>query len=499
MKKTIALQIIFILCSNCLFAQDEDAVFVIRDINYSINGKTRESALERILELKTGERFSGQAALDAYIKEKEQDLYNIRALEPDQNKVTYTPGEPEEDGAIPVYLRVSVADSANFIIVPDPKYDSNSGFTLSLKARTFNFLGTLAPQKFDLKWGSDDRDRSYLGFLLDITIPFRALGYNWTFSSFNQFNYYLTGEPFYNTNILGIAVEIPASFTAFTFGFEQGIVVHEENTKKTLLFETDAGEYHDWFLFSRLFADWKIPTPLRAGKFGAVVYTPGVYGSVKYQSGGSVGDYRRGPVLGIRQDIGFGRIDWVENFRHGLRVSVFNGNEYNFFRENWINDIGILGEAYFRFSKLFGISARLMYTKWINDFYEYAGDVIRGYKDDELDAKERLSLNIDFPFRLIRFVPSQWTGNSKYRYFDFEQHWSLFIDMIMLDDFFGSYSFKPEDIITGIGLEIITFSLNWRSFYLRMSAGWNMREAFRIGALPSGIHREIYIGIGHYY
>ena len=497
--------ILVLLPINLLHAQElpeteqqEKTVFVIRDIYYSINGKTRESALERVLNLKTGERFFGQDALDAFIKDKEQDLYNIRALESGKSKVTYTAGEAEEDGEVPVYLMVSVTDSANFIILPEPKYDSNSGFTLSLKSRAYNFLGTLTTQKFDLKWGSDDKDRSYLGFLIDITIPFRALGHNWTFSSFNEFNYYLTGEPFYNTNVLGLALEVPAAFTAFTFGFEQGIVVHEENTKKTPLFESGAGEYHDWYLFSKLYADWKIPTPLSAGKYGAVVYTPGVYGSVKYQSG-DIGDYRRGPVLGIRQDIGFGRIDWMENFRNGLKVSVFNGNEYSFFRKEWINDIGIIGEAHFRFSKLFGISARLLYAAWFNDFYENAGDVIRGYKDDELDAKQRLSLNIDFPFRLIRFVPSEWTGNSKYRFFDFEQHWSLFIDMIMLDDYFGSYSFKPEDIITGIGLEIITFSLNWRSFYLRISAGWDIREAFRIGALPSGIHREIYIGLGHYY
>jgi hypothetical protein len=69
----------------------------------------------------------------------------------------------------------------------------------------------------------------------------------------------------------------------------------------------------------------------------------------------------------------------------------------------------------------------------------------------------------------------------------------------MLNDYSGYYSFKPEDIVIGAGLEIITFSLAWRSVYLRISAGWDITEAVRTGTLPSGIHREIYVGLGHYY
>jgi len=503
LKKIAALQIIFILCSHYLFAQNEETIYVIRDIHYDITGKTKESALERVGEFNTGLRFTGIQALEEYITEKTQDLQNLRALEENASTITYSLGNTEEDGAVPVYLEVSVTDSKNLVILPEPKYDSNYGFSLSLKAREYNFLGTLAPQKLDLVWGSDDKDRNYLGFLLDIAIPFEAFGFVWTFTSFNELKYYLSGEPVYDTNVLGIAMELPASFTTFVFGFEQGIVIHEENTEKARLFEPDAGEYHDWHLFSKLYVDWKIPTPLRVGKFGNVVYTPGVYGIVKYQPDGDIGEYRRGPGAGIKQELGFGRIDWIGNLRHGIKASIFNDNEYNLSHKEWENSVGFYGEAHIRFSKLFGVSARLMYTRWINDFYEKAGDVIRGYKDEELNAKERLSLNLDFPFRLIRFVPSEWTGNRKYRYFDFEQYWSLFVDLVMVNSYSGShgssYNFKPNDIIPGVGLEVITFPLTWRSFYIRLSAGWNMREAVRNGKLPSGIHREIYIGLGHYY
>jgi len=522
-RLTIVILHVFLLQLS-LFSQDGQAepqddaflpdrtVFVIRGTRYLITGKTRETALDREGEFKTGERLLGLPALEEYVAEKIQVLNNLRALNPDKNSITYALGETEEDGAVPVYLEISVTDSSNLVILPEPKYDSNSGFTLSLKARDYNFMGTLTSLKIDLVWGSDDKDRSLLGFVTDLTLPFRAFGFNWTFISFNEFYYYITGEPAYNRNVLGIAMELPVSFTALTFGFEQGLVIHEENTERiTKTFALDG--YHSWYLYSKLFVDWKIPTPLRLGKFGRVVYTPGVYGTAKYQIDGDVGDYRQGPGAGIKQEISLGRIDWIGNFRQGLKISFYNDNEYNFFRQDWVNSLGVRADGHVRISKYFGISGRLLYTRWFNDFYDYGGDVIRGYKDNELFTNERLSLNLDFPVRLIRFVPSEWTGNSKYRYIDFEQHWVPFVDLLMLTGaepwlyrasagntgFDGGYSFKPEDLITAIGLEVITFPLKWRSFYIRASIGWNIREWIRIHRPPSGIYREIYIGMGHYY
>jgi len=489
---------LFFICASSLSAQNEQTIYVIRSISYSIAGKTKDSALERAGEFKTGLRIAGRTALDEYIGEKIRVLNNIRALEADRSIVNFSFGEAEEDGAVPVYLEISAADSSNLVILPEPKYDSNSGFTLSLKAREYNFLGTLSPLKLDLVWESDDKDRNSLGFAVELALPFQAFGYNWTFVSLNEFYYYLTGEPAYDRNVLGIAMELPVSFTAFTFGFEQGMIIHEENTPKNI-YEYPQDEYHTWYLYSKLYVNWKIPTPLHAGKFGPVVYIPGVYGVINYQPGGDLGDYRQGPGAGINQEIGFGRIDWIGNYRQGLKISILNDNEYNFFRRAWINSVGLQAEGHWRISQFFGISGRLLYTRWVNDYYEEAGEVIRGYKDNELDAKERLSLNLDFPVRVIRFVPSEWTGNPKYRYFDFEQHWSPFIDLLMIETPGGCYRFTPEDIITGIGLEVITFPLKWRSFYIRASIGWDMREASRAGRLPSGIHREIFIGLGHYY
>jgi hypothetical protein len=471
--------------------------YIIRSIEYHITGKTKARSLEREAEFREGEQFAELGELDDYVARKTQDLHNIRTLDANECYIQYTLGEAETDGTIPVHLAVFAADSLNFIILPEPKYDSNSGFTLSLKARDYNFLGTLSPLRFDIIWGTDDKNRNSLGFLIDSDIPFQAFGFNWHFNFGNEFRYYFDDDdPAYYKSTTGLSMDLPVGFTTFTFGFEQGLLIHEENDEKD---DINDGKYHDWYMYSKLYADWKIPTPLEAGGFGKITYIPGVYGNVNYQPGGDVGDYRRGPNGGFNHQLGFEQIDWLGNFRQGLKVSLFNNNDYNIYRHDWDNSVGLLTAGHIKLSPLFGISGRLMYTRWLDDSYDLAGDTIRGYRDDELDVHQRLSLNLDFPFRLIRFVPSEWSGNKKIQYIDFEQHWSPFVDLMMIDETNNEYSFKPEDIITAVGLEIITFPLKWRSFYLRISVGWNLREWLRIKSPPSGINREIFIGFGHFY
>ena len=513
------LPLVFLFCAASLISQElqesstqnqtnlqstgavalDGTVYIIRDIRYFINGRTKETALERMGAFNTGERFNGLEELNTYITEKMQVLNNIRPLEPDKNAITYTLGEAEPDGIIPVQLDVSVSDSINLIFFPVPKYDSNSGLELAVYLREYNFLGNLAPLRLDIFWKNDDNDRSSLGFEADFSIPFQLFTYNWTVSFFNEFLWYFNDNFAHNTSILDISMELPVSYTILTFGLEQGLVVREENTGKVAAFEDNSGDYHDYYLYTKPYILWYIPTPIEVGSFGQLVYTPGIYGIINYQLGGDVGDYRRGPGAGINQELGLEKINWQGNFRQGIKLSLNNNNEYNFFREEWIHSLGLEVHAHAAVNRLLGISSRFQYTKWFNDYYEEAGDVIRGYKDNELHARERLSINLDFPFRLIRFALSEWTGNRKLRYFDFEQHWSPFIDLLLVDTVDSSYQFTFQDLVVAAGLEIITFPLSWRSFYIRASIGWNMNQWFEQGRPPGGIHREIYIGTGHYY
>jgi len=118
------------------------------EIDFDIDGRTRPFALLANGEFREGERIYGKENLEKYISLKRQLLLNQRVLE--EVNIEYSLGAVEKDGAIPVSLIIFVKDTWNLIILPYPKYDSNEGFSITIKARDYNFLGTMSALKFDL-------------------------------------------------------------------------------------------------------------------------------------------------------------------------------------------------------------------------------------------------------------------------------------------------------------------------------------------------------------
>jgi hypothetical protein len=112
-----------------------------------------------------------------------------------------------------------------------------------------------------------------------------------------------------------------------------------------------------------------------------------------------------------------------------------------------------------------------------------------------------LSFNIQLPIRWFRFVPSQWFGTRKLRAFDFDAHFSPFIDIGMLKgtDQENTFDYSFNYVITTAGFELIAYPHSWRSFFIRGSIGFNMREWLSVHHPPKGDNREIYIGVGHFF
>ncbi|MDR1507284.1 MAG: hypothetical protein LBI67_09315 [Treponema sp.] len=477
----------------------EAAIYVIRDISYHTKGWTKPFAIAYNVDLKTGVEFRSTEDLDVYVGRKTQDLRNQRVFEANKCLIEYTLGAPEADGKIPVFLDVYTEDSWNIIVLPEPKYDSNTGFSLTLKGRDYNFLGTMSALRLDIGYELDNDGKHTYGFLLDSDFPFRALGFTWTFNFDNELDYTI-GDPLYYKNTTGISMDFPWKTTTFTFGFNQHLYVNEENgddekAATGIVFFEDT-----WYMASELYAQWKIPTGIDIGNFGSLDYTPRISETLKYRPGGDVGDWRRS-TLSLSHSIGFGRVNWLKNYRQGVSVSLSNSNDLNQSTLNWNNSVSLTAAAHYRLTERLGVSSRFRFQAWRGDPYTDAGDVLRGLHNDDLSANKMLSLNVEFPFTLIRFVPSEWFRRKSWRIFDFEQQWSPFIDLAMADDPKNEYGvrFEPSGIITTMGLEVITFPLRWRSIYLRISAGWDMREWLRIHKPPAGVHRELFIGLGHFF
>jgi hypothetical protein len=488
-------------------ADETNTVFYIRDIKFNTTGMTRNFALLYHAQLKEGEQITGLEELEKFRRQKIQLLLNQRALE--FVNIEYTIGEIQDDALVPVDLLIITKDTWNIIALPKPQYDSNNGFELTLKARDYNFLGTLSPLRIDLGYTLDMDEttnelkhpsRGSFNFEIDSDTPFKLFGYTWNFNFDHAFSY-VYKEPLHYKNTTGISIELPVSSATATLGFEQGFIANEDNTKA---YEDDYDPDRDgdrfvpFYMSSKSYADWEIPTPVYVGNFGKLTYYPGLSGQINYLPKGDIDYLRRGPTATFSQRFGFGQINWIENFRSGIELYLGNGNTYNFHRNEWDISLFFSTTAHFPITSFFGISGRLRYQRWLLKYNTAAGDVIRGVLDKDLDADYILSFNSDFPVQIFSFLPSKWSNNAKLRFFDFDFHISPFFDVALLNDPNHNTSFSDIPVL-GAGMEFIIFPHFMRSLYVRVSLGYNINHLIETKSPYKLYGDEFFIGIGHHY
>jgi hypothetical protein len=474
-------------------------IYVIRKIDFNVTGRSRPYALRYHGKLEEGEELRGQAALAFYIKDRTQLLINQRILK-DNVTIDHTLGEPEPDGKVPVFLLVNVSDTWNIMVFPKPLWDSNDGFDLTLKARDYNFFGTMNPLRVDLGYQLNTQKESNFNFLVDSDIPFSALGFNWNINFDNQFDYSWQESLGY-TNTAGISMELPWRRSTFTFDTTHQISWYPKNDSWE---ETLYGKFFEGLVNSISFgAEWRIPTGLEVFNFGELTYTPRLRQSLNYNPGSwdlqEWRESRQSHTTSLSQTLGFGRVDWIGNFREGLDVYFENDNSYNYTRRAWNNSYTINATAHYLSTDNLGITSRLQIRHWFlnfpRDLYYEAGDVLRGVLNNNVAADFMISLNLEFPFR-IPIRPSEWFKTSKIRLFNFELFLSPILDIAVAH---LPRPYKDQDTLTFYytgGLEILLFPDVMRSFYLRFSAGFDLDKFFWDYAIPPV---EFFAGLGHFF
>ena len=460
----------------------DDSIYVINSFVFNIDGYTRPFALVNKGDLIAGEEIRGLSNLEKYVADKTQLLYNERVL--DSVSIEYFIGQLREDEKYPVDLVFYVRDTWNIVAIPRPKYDSNSGWDITLKARDYNFLGTMSPLRLDLGYIYDEERRSSFLFMLDSNIPFRFLNLNWNFKFVNDFSYRPDVRlPFYYKNTTGLSAEFPLGQTVITAGFNEGLSLNEENpdSDKDLYGEFQEG----LFMSSSPYISWKIPFGVEIGEWGELVYTPRIQADFNHEfSQWPLNENRKGPFLTFNHRFGFARVDWIDNFLRGFDVEIYNSNKYDFFKmknsgqEPFSANIKVTGIGHFIIADFFGVSTRLMYRQWFlyENGYEDAGDVMRGILDKNIRADIMFSLNLDLPFKVLRFKPSKWLNNQKLRLFDFDLHLIPVFDAAVFNDPFDNSEFSFENFLFSGGFEVIIFPDFFRSLFLRVSLGFNLKE-----------------------
>jgi hypothetical protein len=491
---------------------DDDRLYVISAFEFNIKGRTRPFALIHNGEFKIGETLKGQASLDEYVRDKTQTLVNQRMLK-DNATVTYSVEEQAEDGSYPVTLTISTEDSWNIIALPRPRYKSDTGLDLSIRARDYNFLGTMNPLRINLGYKYDEEKRSSFQFEVLSNIPFSAFGYHWEVKFYNFFDYRpMVEEPYFYQNVTGLLMELPFRKTTFTFSFDEATILNEENSDRNKLSKDLGGKYPDFqsglYMSSRLSTSWKIPTGLFVSRYGELTYTPGISATFNHElPRWELQEIRYGPSMGFSHSLYFEKIDWHTNYREGIATSINNYYGFNFYRlknsdEPLSVSFSLNGTGHFIIRDFFAISSRLMYRQWFYhnpNYYESASDAMRGIADRKISADYMLSLNADFPFRVLIFTPSEWFKRPKLSFFDFELHASPVIDMALYHDPRTETSFRPKNIAASGGLELIVFPAFMRNFIVRFGYALNLRELVSAGKFPDGDNREIYFIMGHFF
>ncbi len=130
-----------ILFSAFLFALSLHAEsFVISGYTFNISGKTRESVIEKLVVPDGEERFETEDDLSSALEAKLQTLKNLRVF---RNVEYETLTEASESGEEKVFVTFTIEDARTFLIVPYPKYDTNVGAIIGVKAFESNLMGAL--------------------------------------------------------------------------------------------------------------------------------------------------------------------------------------------------------------------------------------------------------------------------------------------------------------------------------------------------------------------
>ena len=491
MKKLISLIFFFFVFFN-LFCES----FQIQNIEYNFQGRTKEKNLIRKFPIDKLKVFDNQNDLSTYINSIKIDLLNTRIFENIEIEPLLIKDDTE---IIKVTLQINLKESFSFLALPYFKIDSNSGATFKIKAKDYNFLGSLNEMNVDANFqiinNDETQEKGYqFGVNFDYDHPFSIGNLPITWNNDYSFYYFIgNNQPEWEAKT-GFLLEIPIQSLTLNININQGFY----NNFDYLLYDDSM-----YFLEE---IEFSLPICInKSSKYGKTTYQP--YLIFKYNWDKNSIDIENsdliGPLIKIGHNYTFGKINWIKNFRKGLKLTVDNNICYNFKRNEFIPYINF--DLYFHhcfentdnwFLSRLGINANLYGFLYIpikkNKFYygEQYGDNLRGIRDEQyfssdipefssekaLSSFTAITLCLDFPFKLF-----ETNFTKKFiKYFNFELQVAPFIDISLGYNRYTKRYFHPKDGFYTAGMELLVYPLKWSSFTVRGSFGIDMGRLLNI-------------------
>jgi hypothetical protein len=188
----------------------------------------------------------------------------------------------------------------------------------------------------------------------------------------------------------------------------------------------------------------------------------------------------------VSNGLALGRVDWAGNFREGLKVSFMNSEAYNAQWHDLMSDLEVEVQLFSQRDQSVGVTARLLGLGRLSGDFPHdrltmLGQHLRGIIDSRASGVQAAFLNLGLGTKLFDF-PTH--AIIKTRALDFELQAQPFLDLAIVRPDYSS-SFSQNWFWCSGGLELLVFPAHLRSFTLRASAGWDLKNALETRSLTA--------------
>lgn len=520
--------------------------YQIAAVNYDIKGLIRQYPLSQAVPIDTVRIFDSEEALQHYINDLEQRFKNIRVIQSVRIDTKY--GDSDSSAIIPVTLSISITNTWNFIAVPYPSFDSNSGFQVKLKLQDFNFLGTLQPLKADVVYRSTETGQNIFSSSINFALPFKAGIFNMLWDTGFQIVYAYKEAPKINIATgLGASVKLHKRLS-LTFGLSPELIINDRSSSQMSISQTnkllansdnqdsaspippqedertpdDTAEHtkettrpsglgflypSDRYYFKTTFYVRAPVMITEVNRFGSLFWTPSMSLSGNWAFDGIQADELKKWTFNWGHTLTLSKVNWEVNFRKGLSVSLGNTYAYQFYHKRKM-DIGFTASVtgYYPFINRIGIYGRMQFFyQLFGNTTTQAGAAVRGILNKRIDTDTAFTFNLDIPIRLVSLDFQTITGVTWTRFLNCDIQLIPFLDIALTHDKKTGRYYHPADGWYAGGMEVIVYPERMRSIYVRASLGFDLTELKNLSGLKGWAKRdgeaitEIFIGIGVHY
>ena len=442
--------------------------YKINNVHYNRDGLTLEYPLKKAVDIDFESIFETKDELDLYIADLTTQFKNLRVLETAEITASY--GE-QVDNIIPVDLVIYTKDTNNFIAFPMPKYNSSSGLSLKIDSKNYNFLGTMETLDAELYYEFDFEDEDEddpdsvdthtFGIYGSYNYPFKLGIFDSSWNNSLRFDYTL-GDSMPSANF--------SSGLGFSYQLTDVVGVGASVTQG-FVFDPDYKNYGDDFYFSEN-ASFSVPFTLaKTSNLGNISWSPSASLTYYWDIDGinSSNKDLTVPKLEFSHSLGFGRVNWIGNFKNGFSFSWSQSFNPNFYTHDFSTTTSITA-TYFKAFEYVGIKSRAKLLFAENTTHSF-DDSLRGVYGSGVKSTSGYVVNFDLP---VKVWQTDWVGYGFWdwmRYVDFEMQISPFVDIAIGENPKANSSYDIKDGLYAGGIEIIGYPSKFRSVQGRISFG----------------------------